>query len=414
MSMSPDADLLGISLMLAVMLLIGLVVSLTRWPRTAKLIIYVALVLRIVGALMRESIATDAAVYFRWGMRYADYFRRFDFSPLFNPDLWRGSEWIGSNFIGYPTGLIISLIGPTRTGTFFAFALIALIGIAAYAFAFRRAFPRANYLGYWAWVFLFPSLWFWPSSIGKECIITLGFGLATLGFAGRGGKANWLVVVFGLLFVFAIRPQLVAVFALATVLAHWLNFRDWSPGRLLQGSVILVVGLAGIWFSMANTRAGGADLESLEEYVEENVDRANQGGSKIDAVSLSPASVPLVITNVLFRPFIWEAHNVTSLFAALELMLMWALIWFRRRQLRHVFQIWRRHRMLRFAIPFVFLYVVALGFNLSNLGIIARQRTLVFPLLFMIVEAGNIFQNEAKPAQATRGARRRKRALMPG
>ena len=410
MSFSSGADFIGVSLMLAVMLLIGLVVSLTRWPRTAKLIIYIALVLRVVGSLMRESIATDAAVYFKWGVRYADYFSRFDFSPLFDSELWRGSEWIGSNFIGYPAGFIVALIGPTRVGTFFAFALIALIGIGAYAFAFRRAFPRANYLGYWAWVFLFPSLWFWPSSIGKECIITLGFGLATLGFAGSGGRTNWPMMVFGLLFVFVIRPQLVAVFALATVLAHWLNFRDWSPARLLQGSVLLIVGLTGIWFAMASTRAGGADLESIEEYVEENVDRSSQGRSQIEAVSLSPENVPLVMMNVLFRPFIWEAHNVTSLFAALELTLMWAIIWFRRRQLRHVFKIWRRHRMLRFAIPFVFLYVVALGFNLTNLGLIARQRTLVFPLLFMIVEAGNLFKEEGKPVRAAR----RRRVLIPG
>ena len=409
----PDADLLGISLILAVMLLVGLVVSLTRWPRTAKLILYAALVLRVIGSLMREAIATDAAVYFKWGVRYAEYFRRFDLSPIFDPTLWRGYEWVGSNFIGYPTGFIVALIGPTRVGTFFVFALIALIGVGAYAFAFRRSFPHANYLGYWAWVFLFPSLWFWPSSIGKECIITLGFGLATLGFAGRGGRTNWPMMILGLLVVFVIRPQLVAVFTLAVVLAHWLNFRDWSPGRLLQGSALLIVGLAGIWFAMANTRAGGADLESLEEYVDENVSRSSQGGSEIESVSLSPANVPVVIMNVLFRPFIWEAHNVTSLFAALELTLMWAIIWFRRRKLLHVFQIWRRHRMLRFAIPFVFLYVVALGFNLTNLGLIARQRTLVFPLLFMIVEAGNIFQTEPEVARSARGARHSKRGLTP-
>ena len=414
MNPSPDASLLGISLMLIVLLLVGLVVSLTRWPRTAKLIVYMALALRVVGALMRESIATDAAVYFKWGMRYAEYFTRFDFSPLLDPALWRGHEWIGSNFVGYPTGFIVSLIGPTRVGTFFAFALIAFLGIGAYAFAFRRAFPKVNYLGYWAWVFLFPSLWFWPSSIGKESIITLGFGLATLGFVGRGSKTNWPVMILGLVIVFVIRPQLVAVFALAAVLAHWLNFRDWSPGRLLQGSALLVVGLTGIWFAMASTRAGGADLESLEEYVEENVGRSSQGGSQIEAVSLSPANVPLVIMNVLFRPFLWEAHNVTSLFAALELTLMWAIIWFRRRQLRHVFQVWRRHRMLRFAIPFVFLYIVALGFNLTNLGLIARQRTLVFPLLFMIVEAGNIFQSVPKPVRVARGSKRREKVLLPG
>ena len=98
------------------------------------------------------------------------------------------------------------------------------------------------------------------------------------------------------------------------------------------------------------------------------------------------------MVNVLFRPFIWEAHNVTALVSALEVMLIWGLVWRRRSRLRGALSMWRRHRMLRFAIPFVLLYVVALGMNLSNLGLVARQRVLVFPLLFLVVEAGSAFR----------------------
>ncbi len=184
-------DLLSIGSVVAATLLICLFVSRSRLPRTVKLLIYVALALRYVGAYGRQAIAADASVYFRWGVEYAEYFSRFDFSPLFDPYLWRSPNWLGTNFVGYPTGLIASLVGPSWYGVFFAFGLLSAVGIAAYAVAYRRSFPGVPFAAYWAWVFLMPSLWFWPSSIGKEALMLVGLGVATLGYAGRDGRPNW-------------------------------------------------------------------------------------------------------------------------------------------------------------------------------------------------------------------------------
>ncbi len=102
---------------------------------------------------------------------------------------------------------------------------------------------------------------------------------------------------------------------------------------------------------------------------------------------------------MLFRPFPWEAHNLQALIAAGEIVIIWGLIWYRRRELAAALAMWRQHRMLRFAIPFVCLYVVGLGMNLSNLGLVARQRVLVYPFLFLIVEAGVYFRSKAGTAQ---------------
>lgn len=401
--------MIGLVLMFALMFLIGVTVSLTRWPKMVKLIIYAALVLRVVGAVGRQAIATDAAVYYRWGLRYAEYFSRFDASPIFDPDLWRYGAWLGTNIVGYPTGFLISIIGPTRFGVFLGFALMGMGGVFAYAVAFRRAFPSAGYVHYWAWVFLFPSIWFWPSSIGKEALMMLGLGVATLGFVGKGRRENWPLLVLGLGLVFLIRPQVAAVFVVAIVLAHWLSFKDWSPGRILQGSVILAVGLAGIWFALVNSKAGGADVESLEGYVENTASQLGQGGSAIEAVEVGPAGIPLAMVNTLFRPFLWEAHNLASLFSALELTFMWGLLWFRRQQFRAMLKVWRKHRVLRFAMVFVILYVIALGMSLTNLGVVARQRTLIFPLFFLLFEAGTMLI----PHRSARRARRKSARARP-
>src|SRR5690606_24023670 len=197
-----------------------------------------------------------------------------------------------------PAGFVMSVIGPTWFGTFLAYTLLALVGVAAYAVAFRRSFPRADYVPYAAWLFLFPSLWFWPSSIGKEAIMMLGLGLATLGYVGDGRRMRWLLLGVGLFFVFAVRPQVAAVFFFALVLAHWSGFEGWNAGRVLQGLLILAVGLGGIWYALA-LEVGGTDVQSVEAYVDQNASRNTYGGSSIEGVGARPAGIPMAVVNVL-------------------------------------------------------------------------------------------------------------------
>lgn len=409
-----SVDFVAIGMVAVTAVLLAMLVSLSRLPRRVKLIVYAALGLRFVGAYARQTMAADAVVYFKWGERYTEYFARLDFSPLFDPALWRFNSWTGTNFIGYPTGLVETIIGPSWLGTFFAFGLISFGGLMAYAVAYRRSYPGVPFAAYWAWILLLPSLWFWPSSIGKECLMLVGLGVATLGFAGNHDRPNWLLMGLGLGLVFCIRPQVVSVFVLAVTLSYWLNFRGWTPGRILQGLFILAIGLAGIWFTLGATLEGEVGVESVESYVDTNARHNTQGGSSVEGVGATPAGIPQATINVLFRPFLWEAHNVAALISALEVLLIWGLIWFRRREFRAALRVWRRDRMLRFAVPFVVLYVVALGMNLSNLGLIARQRVLVFPLLFLIVEAGVYYRRRRmKRARAAAGPPPRRRELVP-
>lgn len=392
-----DPNATGVLYVVGFVLVLCGYIATTRLPFRIKMLIYAAIALRFVGAVGRESIAADANTYLRWGWRYAEHFMRFDFSPLFDPMLWRGSTWLGTNFVGYPVGFVMSLIGPSRMGTFYAFALLGFAGIFCFALAFKRAFPQIPYRPYWMWVFLLPSLWFWPSSVGKEAIMIFGLGLATLGFVGKHGKMNWLVLGLGLAVTFMIRPQVTAVFVFAIALSAWLDFQTWTPRKVIQGVGVIAIGLLGMWFAMATTLEGDVDLESVQAYIDENASRNQGGGSSIEGVGSNPANIPLAMTNVLFRPFPWEAHNAAALLSALEVLLMWGIVFIRRHRFRAVIKHWRKDRVLRFALPFALLYVIALGMNLSNLGLMSRQRVLVFPFIFLVVEAGAQWLQRRRP-----------------
>src|SRR5690606_36999838 len=89
--------------------------------------------------------------------------------------------------------------------------------------------------------------------------------------------------------------------------------------------------------------------------------RAASGGSDVGAVELGLAGIPMALVNILARPFIWEAHNLMAALSAVEILAMWGLIWYRRRNVARALRTWRRHPYLRVAVPFILVYSISLG-----------------------------------------------------
>jgi hypothetical protein len=388
-------DVLGLLAVLAVMAAVACMVSYSRLPRELKLLVYAALALRVVGSWVRYWVyfgfydgIGDPGGYYGRGLRYAERFREFDFSPFFDPTLWFRGQWWGTSFVSFPSGVILSGIGPSFLGEFLAFSLMAFLGLVCFAVAFHWTYPQVPVARYARWIWLFPSLWYWPSSVGKDAIVLMGLGLAVAGFVGREKSVNWALLIVGMFFVFAIRPQVAAVTILSFILAHWLaRASRWTIGTAVQGALILGVGLGGMWLAMRYIGVQGFDTEGVQGYMETMSSRSAIGGSKIAATGVRLTGVPLALVNVLMRPFIWEAHNLMVLLSALEIVGFWAIVWYRRRDLVAALRVWRSRRFLRLAVPFILFYTIALGLIIANLGILARQRIFLFPFLFVLLEA---------------------------
>jgi hypothetical protein len=236
-----------------------------------------------------------------------------------------------------------------------------------------------------AWVFLWPSLWFWPSSIGKEAILVLAIGITVLGYAGPRGNVRWPIFLAGLGLTFCVRPHVAMVLAMAAVTAQWLgSWGRFSIRRVLEAVLVVVLALGAFSGMRAQFGLENADFEGMKEFVEFRSGQTLQGGSNIGGVPLGVAGVPLAFVNVWMRPFVWEAHNATAAFAALEIAAFWFLLWQRRRTVRLALKSWRQHRLLRFTLPFLLLYTLMIGIAFGNLGIIARQRAPIFPFMLML------------------------------
>lgn len=405
-------ELTGFLVSVGLIVIIALVVSASGMPRKLKYLVYAALFLRVAGSIARYVIlfefyggSGDARLYYARGLEYSRRFIQFDLSPFYDQALWLRGQWTGTSFVSFPSGVVLTAIGPSLLGEFVIFSLFAFLGLIGFVVAFHRVHPEIELTKYARWLWLFPSLWYWPSSVGKDSMILLGMGLSIWGFVGKNGRMNWILLATGILLIFVIRPQVAAVLILSLVLAHWLSLGgDWTLRKKLQGAAILLTGMGGLWLSLNHMGVSGFDVDGIQGYMEEQSEGASAGGSAVGSVRVGPAGIPMALINVLARPFIWEARNIMALISAVEILGFWTIVWLRRDNFVHALKTWRADPLLRVALPFIVIYAMTLGMLLMNLGIIARQRVFLFPLLFLFVEAS--------PAPAGRRRRSRRSRIL--
>ena len=233
------------------------------------------------------------------------------------------------------------LVGVSRWAGTFVFAWLAFGGRILLWRALKRAVPEADQHRYLLLVLFFPSLVFWPSSIGKEALMTFSIGLVSYGAAQLfSERVSWgSVFTFGagvaaLLFV---RPHMaaiaVAALGLASVVSTLGGLKRGTQLKatlLRAGALVLLVGIAVVVFTQTSQFLGDEDsgtstsvntgeATGVEGVLESTKAQTSIGGSVFDAPSVnSPLDLPWATVTVLFRPFPWEASSGTGLIAALE------------------------------------------------------------------------------------------------
>ena len=360
----------------------------SRFPKFMGRLLVAGYAMRAVGCLIRYLIfksyydGGDAGKYFRAGVFYSESIWNLDFSFLSTHPV---SGSLGTEMVMFFTGFVVSLIGPTRRGAFLLFSIISFLGLLLFLKTFQQNYPNADPRRYAKWLFFWPSLWFWPSSIGKDALVLFATSLVMYGYGGS--RIRWISIILGLVIAGLIRPHVASVLVVALAIAHWLSIgTKWSVRTFIQG--VVLIALAGyVVAKSANQLGVEADVEGMTEFSAKVQEQTAIGGSAIESPGLSLQSVPLAFINILCRPFPWEAGSIVTAAAALEILVFWVMVIRRRRTIFRLFKEWRKHKILRFGLPLTLLYVLMLGMAISNLGIIARQRIHVWPMLLLLFEA---------------------------
>jgi hypothetical protein len=119
--------------------------------------------------------------------------------------------------------------------------------------------------------------------------------------------------------------------------------------------------------------------------IRETTERTSQGGSGFEpSVLESPVRAPLAVVTVLFRPFIFEAHNVTAAVAALETTFLLGLTILRFRWIWGAIRSFRRRPYVAMALVYTGLFVLAFS-GFANFGLLTRERVQLLPFFLLLL-----------------------------
>jgi hypothetical protein len=353
----------------------------------------IALLVKMLGAFLRYYItfhvynAADATVYHRDGVAIAAQLNAgtygFDYSAL-----------EGSHSISFFTGVLYTIIGPTKLGGFLFYSWLAFCGYLLLYKAFVFAVPEGRPRTYGLLLFFLPSLVYWPSSIGKDAWMIFTLGIAAYGVAralsgvvGRGliwaGVGLWLMAF--------VRPHVAGMVAIAFAFAYLIQGRQ--PSRSILRPIARTVGALAVIVLAAVLVQRSAEFLGITELstqgvvteLEETAVRSDQGGSEFRPVIVrSPTQIPAAISTVLFRPFPFEANNAQALAASVEALFLLVLSIIRFRWIWNALRLMWKRPYVAFATAYAGVFIVAFA-SFPNFGLLARERVQVVPFYILLL-----------------------------
>ena len=349
-----------------------------------------ALSLRFICSYLRFANAADALEYFTEGTRLATSFRALHF------DVETGRPVPGTGTVRYLTGLVNAVTFSNRMATTLVFAWFGFWGIYLMYRALVMAVPDADRYRYARFVCLWPSLCFWPSTIGKEACLIFTLGVASLGaarvFTRRPG--GYILMITAIAAASFVRPHIAMLTLIAFVIALFVGTRHAptsdakTPASIAKvAALVVLIAVGSLFASRTADFFGTSDLSpsSIDTVLSKTTEQTSQGGSAFTPTSaLTPQGYAVAFVTILVRPFPIEAHGAEELLSAAEGLVLAGLIIASWRRLATVPRRMRAQPYVGFAFVFVFMFVFMFA-SIANFGILARQRTQVLPFAFVLL-----------------------------
>lgn len=364
-------------------------------PTFSPALFLLAFMVKMLGGVSRYWMVLDLygrgdALRYHWeGQELAVSFARFDFSIL-------GDTQTGTETMSAVTGLFYTFLPVSLFGSFLFFAALAFAGSILCYCGFRMAFPQTNPNLYRVLMFFLPSVFFWPSSLGKDAWIFFGSGFVAYGLVKftRLNQISGLVTMgIGLGLIGLIRPHISAFMMLSLAVAYlpFLFRSARNPQHLLSwlvgGSIAVVMGIYVLQSGSDFLQARGLEEISeagIEQYYYQRQLSTYGGGSRFaPGVVLGLAGIVGAPVIVLLRPFPWEAHNPQAMITALESMFWLGIFVYRGKVFLQRLRTIAVDPLVAFSFVYSFIMIVSLT-TIGNYGLLARQRVSLLPFMWML------------------------------
>jgi hypothetical protein len=276
--------------------------------------------------------------------------------------------------------------------SFLVFTWLGFLGCYFCYRAFVTALPNADHYRYAVLIMMWPTLLFWPSSMGKDCWLVFCIGIASLGAARvlarvRGG---YTLLVLALAAGSVVRPHVMLMVAIAFVVALMLGRRDERPGvtpssvAKIAGLVLLIV-VGTFLVSRTQSLVGSAGIGDFDTALTQTVSRTQTGSSAFSPPNpRSPIGYPEAVITVLLRPFPFEAHQTEQLLAAVEGLVLAVLIIRAWRRLLTIPRRLRSEPYVTYLVVYVGVFIFVFA-SIANFGILARERSQVLPFVLALL-----------------------------
>lgn len=366
---------------------------------------------KVVGTVGRvaynAAFGADAYFYDRSGASVA----RMLSTGLISPDDSRiqGGSF-GTRHVSYVVGWIYHLGGRSMLTAYVVFSFLSFIGLLFFYKAATIAVPQLDRVRYALLIFFYPSMLFWPSSIGKEAFMLCFLGIAAYGAAGllddRYSLNYGIALALGTAATAWIRPHVAAMIVCAAVPALFWPTRG-TRSRIVQLAAI-AVGAVAISFMLGQVADFfGSERFEVTEFLNTASGRTAQGGSQFTPVRISgPLSFAFGLVTVFFRPFIFEGSSFFQIALSVESMMLMALIGVSARRLRQLPAAFSTSGYVRMTVYYALGFVMAFSV-IANFGILARQRSQLWPFILVllalipaIAAEKNAGQQSEKPSRA--------------
>jgi hypothetical protein len=367
-----------------------------RAQRSRRLfwLLVVALILKLSASVIQYHVAfdvygglADSKYYYDQGVELSEQFRLGDFSTT--------EPLTGIHFINFLTGLLFSVIGPTKLGGFVFYSWLGFMGLFFFYRAFVTAVPEGRLRSYALPLFFLPSFLFWPSTIGKEAWMLFSLGIAAFGAArvlSRQMVSGLLAAGLGLWLAGLARPHIAGLMGIAIAAGFVFqkprkDLRQLAPLiKVLAMGAVFLVALLFVARADRFLRDRGLETErGTTQVLWQITGRTFRGGSSFaPSILESPIRAPVAVVTVLFRPLLPEAHNAQAILAAAEGTFLILLTFVRIPWLIAALRSIRRQPYVGFSFAFAALFVVAHS-SLANFGILVRHRIQLLPLYLVLL-----------------------------
>ncbi len=329
----------------------------------------------------------DFTRYIYRGAAMASSFRHFNFT--LPPGL---GGIVDNGSISIVAAALFALVGINESAAFLIMSFLSFIGITCYYRAFTLTFGGNGNRRYGYLIFFLPSLIFWTADVSKEGVMIFLLGVLTYGcakvLARKGGIGPWLLILASCAGSVFVRPNemllVLGGFTIAMIFRPTSASTKFEPARRTGSLVVLAAMVAVVLFVTLHFLPGLHGSVNLQ-----SINKNNQGpgagfGSSGVTYSGSPLAFPRDVYVVLFDPLPFNAHGGGELFQALQNTVLVGMLVVGLRSLRIL-------PRAAFARPYLIMcvvYVVAFCYffaSLGNLGLIAREATVMVPLYLVIL-----------------------------